>query len=136
MADKDMTARKEATLYNTADGPRSVIDADGNARVVGPGDSVTADFTAGELGSLHPDLSTSKPKDAPEAPSESPSTPSDQTADEQAHAIEELATTLQNGNTRDELLAMADAEKVAIETDDNKAQLALKIAQARLGENK
>lgn len=38
---------------------------------------------------------------------------------------------LKSDNTRDELIKLASKESVAIETDDNKDQLALKIAQAR-----
>lgn len=122
-------ARK--TIYNTADGPRSVIGSDGMAHVVPAGGSVEGEFSSGELGALHPDLTTTKPKDAPEA-APAPGTNPDATADAQAKAVEELATQLDNGNTRPELLKLAEAEKVEVESDDNKAQLALKIAQARL----
>lgn len=128
------TVRK--TVFNTADGPRSIVDSDGNTRVIGPGDSTEATFTQGELDNLHPDLSTTAPKPAP-APEPAPagSTNTDATADDQARAIEELATSLANANDIPALQAMAKADKVKFETDDNKDQLALKIAQKRLGAN-
>src|SRR3954464_5196572 len=109
MADVKTT---EKTLYNTSDGPRSVVDSDGSVHVVRPGDSVTATFTSGELDDLHPDLSTSKPKASDAGPASGEpvgSAPGDQTADDKARAIEELATQLERGNTRDALLDIAKA---------------------------
>lgn len=134
MADKDMTATKSATLYNTGDGPRSVIDADGTAHIVAPGASMKADFTAGELADLHPDLTTTKPKETSAAEPVG-SAPADQTADEQARAIEEMATTLVKEKTPEELARDAKALDLTVDKDASPDQLALAIAQNRLGSN-
>jgi hypothetical protein len=130
-----MTARKTATLYNTADGPRGIHNADGGLEVAPAGGSVTAEFTAGELADLHPDFTTTKPKGSPDSASPAGSGAGDQTADDQARAVEELASDLVKGKTLEELQTDAKALDLSVAKDAKPEELALAIAQKKLGSN-
>lgn len=128
MADKKSATQ---TIYNTADGPRSIMGADGTAVVIPAGGSADFEPAQGELDSLHPDLTTTKPKNAAEPAASGPS--GDATADQQAKAVEELATDLVKGNDADALAKLAKAEKVTVADDATPEQTAIAIAQKRLG---
>jgi hypothetical protein len=125
----------KTTLYNHSDGPRSVATTDGQATVIPAGGSADVEVHQGEMDDLHPDLSEDAPK-AAKGKSGSPAVDASQTADLQAKAIEELATDLVKGNDLKALQALAKAEKADAADNDSPEQLALAIAQKRLGENK
>jgi hypothetical protein len=137
MADDNAPVTK--IVYNTSDGPRSIISHDGSAMVIPAGGSAEVSARPGEFGDdMHPDLTTTKPKAArAAAASEAPagSTNTDATADEKAKAIEELATQLVNGHDLKGLQAAAKADDVSYGKDDSPEQIALAIAQKRLGAN-
>jgi hypothetical protein len=121
------------TIYNQADGPRSIIGSDGAVHVIAPKGSTDGEFHQAELDALHPDLTTDKPKgDAAAATGPA----GDDGADNQARAIEELATDLARGHDLESLKVMAKADDVTIPKNAGPDQLALAIAQKRLGENK
>ena len=140
----DGPTKVKTTLYNIGEGPRSVALGDGTTRVIPAGGEADVEVFQGELDDLHPDLSEDKPKPegsgrrarAERAPAAG-STNTDQTADEKARAIEELATQLEQGHSLEELQKVAKNEKAKAEGGDDAtaAQLALAIAQKRLGAN-
>lgn len=129
--------KSTTTLYNTGEGPRSVALADGSTRVIAAGDSAEVEVFSAELDALHPDLSEDAPKPAPARSTEPPagSTNTDATADDQARRIEELATDLEKGHSLDELKAAAEADEVKVAKNATAPQIALAIAQKRLGAN-
>jgi hypothetical protein len=124
------------TVYNTADGPRSIALSDGGTTVIQAGGSAEVTVFESELGKGgHPDLTTTAPKGDAGRASGSQATDSSQTADQQAKAIEELATDLAKGNSPEELAKLAKAEDVSVAKDASPDQIALAIAQKRLGAN-
>jgi hypothetical protein len=123
------------TVYNTSSGPRSIHVEDGTQTIIQPGGSAEVSVLKAELDDLHPDLSTSKPKarTATDAGEPVGSSPEDQVADLMARRVEELATTIKASHSDAELAAQAKTEKVSVAKDATSEQIALAMAQNRLG---
>lgn len=131
--------RVKKTLFNSAAGPRSFFDADGSSQIIRPGDEWTGEVLDAEFKTLSPELTTPRAKIEAAATEHSPE-PAPAGAPSEAEKAAELADRIANdaealvkANDEKALRALAEAEKVDVEGDDNKNDLALKIVRKRLG---
>ncbi len=133
-------ATLKVTLTNVGSGPRSFFTADGDSRILRPGESAAdVEVLEAELSDANfsPDIRAGDPaKVAAEAAKAGEPTPGEPTPGEPTPtggeaAIQAEAAKLEADNSKAELVALAEAEGVTIETDDNKADIAGKIAHSR-----
>lgn len=126
----------EVTLTNKSeDGPRSFWAADGSNKILRPGESWTGTVLEAELKDLSPDLAQNDEEVATAGLAGGDDTGAGNAAGSgpAAGAVQLEADTLARNNSLKELQEIAKKEEVAVESDDNKQDLALKIARARAG---
>ena len=132
MADKPATVKVKLT--NTGAGPRSFFTAEGENRILRHGESWEGEILKADQKDLSSDLAQGDKAAAEALAAQGEGadvSDADRAAAAAAQAIQQAATELVKANTRPQLVTLAETEKVEIEGDDNKEQIALKIAQKR-----